>query len=69
VIRELQAQRPEDEGWQHAAQTATIDEVAGVPHIVLLTSGAKAADFFVSYFAAVDAAIAAANAAPDSGTS
>jgi hypothetical protein len=59
--RALGQQRPDDERWQHAAQTASVDEAAGVPHILLLTSGIEDADFLVSYLQAIDAAIDVAN--------
>src|SRR4051794_39419234 len=55
--------RPDDQRWAHAAETASVDEVNGVPHIVLITSGVEAADFFMTYLSAIDAAIDAANAA------
>ena len=62
--RALADEHPDDEKWQRAVGTATVDEAKGVLHIAFATLDLSSADFVVAYFSAVDAAINAANRAP-----
>ena len=78
VFREAAAaERLGDDRWQHAALTATSDNVNGVPYLLFLTGiagkdadsddpvlaaiGETDADFVVSYIGPIDAGIDTAN--------
>jgi hypothetical protein len=56
-------ERKEDPLWQHAAIAVTADEVNGVPHLAFPTDEIDDAQFIVPYFASIDTAITAVNAA------
>ncbi len=63
VSQAMLTQQPGDERWTHAAATVTVDNVDGVRHLSMITSGIEPADFLITYMQAIDAAIATANEA------